>query len=108
MFILEYASIPIYFIADVAEFELHDISSERASLVGEYVADLSKFFVETGGRHLGRSVPLLTVHQRIVLHEVRLHHLHHLDRHNKRNGDQSVQQEEIPEESLSETCTQRV
>ena len=108
MFILEYRSISVKLISNVTKFELHYVSGKCAGFVGEYVTYLPKFLIQRGRGYLCRPIPLLTVHQPVILYKVCLHYLNHLDRHDQGDRDQSVQEKEVAEEGLSERGTEGV
>lgn len=95
---VQVCSVPVELASDIHELELHDVASQSASLVAEYVVDLAQLFNDAGGGDLGLAVSVLGVDPHVVDDEVGLHYLGDLQGDDERDGQQRAHEEEVTEE----------
>jgi hypothetical protein len=67
------------FVPDQCYLEFHTIGGEGAGLISKDILNLTKFLIERGGTDAWSLLTIVTVHEFIVIYEVRLRHLDDFD-----------------------------
>ena len=82
--------------------EFHDITSQSACLVREYVLDLTKLFVDVSRLGLHSEILVLIIHHQIHSHETTLPEFDDFKSHNKRDGYEIGENQDPGARSLDE------
>jgi len=78
-----------------SNFKLREILSECASLITEYVLNLSKFLIQWRALVINPNFPPITEHKLIIVNKVLLKELNYLNEYNKWDGNHGIDEDKI-------------